>query len=109
MKIVVTPIIDKLGDKLFTYFVSRLVRQYAVRTVVSPHMREITVLHVLVQSQVLDPILEQLIVLLEFHFIVHEQAVVLILPVHGRVELWDRRNAVRVYNFHKTLRLTSTF
>ena len=82
-------------------------RQYAVRTVVSPHVREIAVLHVLVQFQVPDPILEQLIVLLEFHFVVHEQAVILILPVHGRVELWDRRDAVRVYNFHKTLGLTS--
>ena len=71
-KIIVTPVIDKLRDKLFTYLVSRLVRQNAVRAVISPHMREIAVLHVLVQFQVPDPILEQLIVLLEFHFIVHE-------------------------------------
>ena len=71
-KIIVTPVIHKLRDKLFTYLVSRLVRQNAVRAVVSPHMREIAVLHVLVQFQVPDPILEQLIVLREFHFIVHE-------------------------------------
>ena len=75
--------------------------QNAARALIPPHMSKVSIFHVLVQFELLDSILKQLIVLLEFHFIVHKQAMILKLPVHRTIELRYGGDAARVYNSHK--------
>ena len=71
------------------------------------HMRIVSVLHILVQAEILHSFLQQFIVLLEFHFVVHEKPMVLILIVDRLVELRHDWEAINVYiMFNKSVNNT---
>lgn len=68
--------LNKLWNQLFADLRGALVRQNApvsvVPVLVWNHVGKVTVFHWLVQFQVLHPLLEQLVVVLKFHFVIHE-------------------------------------
>jgi hypothetical protein len=87
----------QLWNELLADLRCRLVRQNRVGSLrLTPHMRKVTVFHILVQFEVLHSILKQLVVVLQFHFIVHEQLVVFEAVVHFFIERWQLWKAIYV-------------
>lgn len=92
--------LHQLRDELLADLRGALVRQNTAigikLVLVANHVGKVTVFHGLVQFQVLHSLLEELVVILEFHFIVHEKLVVFELVIHSFLENRELGDAINV-------------